>query len=104
MIIQLDHIPRPGETVLGGEFSTAAGGKGANQAVAAARAGGAVKLIARLGKDIFGDRAVEQFIRDGIDTTHVLRDAASPSGVALIFVGKDGENCIGVAGGANAKL
>lgn len=104
MVIQLDRIPRPGETVLGGEFTTAAGGKGANQAVAAARAGGDVTFVARLGRDVFGDQALAGFARDGIRTDFVFRDPRSPSGVALIFVAKDGENCIAVAGGANQRL
>ncbi len=104
MIIKLDHIPKPGETILGGEFATAAGGKGANQAVGAARAGGKVSFVARVGMDMFGDKAVAGFVREGIDTRHIYRDKASPSGVALIFVAKDGENSIAVAGGANSRL
>ena len=104
MIIQLDRIPRPGETILGGEFSTAAGGKGANQAVGAARAGGKVTFVARVGRDMFGDQAVAGFQRDGIVTDFVFRDQSAPSGVALIFVAKDGENSIAVAGGANSNL
>jgi len=104
MIIQLDRIPRPGETILGGEFTTAAGGKGANQAVGAARAGGNVTFVARVGRDMFGDQAVAGFERDGIVTDFVFRDPVAPSGVALIFVAKDGENSIAVAGGANSKL
>jgi ribokinase len=103
MILKLDRIPRPGETILGGEFVTAAGGKGANQAVAAARAGGAVTFVARVGKDMFGEQAVAGFKEHGINVEHVRYDAA-PSGVALIFVAADGENSIGVAGGANGKL
>jgi ribokinase len=104
MIIQLARIPRPGETVLGGQFSTAAGGKGANQAVAAARAGGQVTFVARVGQDMFGDRALAGFVQDGIDVQFVGRDLDLPSGVAFIFVAEDGENCIAVAGGANANL
>ena len=104
MIIKLDRIPRPGETILGGEFVTAAGGKGANQAVAAARAGGRVSFIARVGKDVFGDQAVAGFVNDRIDVDHVARDKAAPSGVALIFVARDGENSIAVASGANGRL
>jgi ribokinase len=104
MIIKLDRIPRPGETVLGGQFVTAAGGKGANQAVAAARAGAEVTFIARVGQDMFGDRAVAAFVEEGIDVAHIVRDPDCPSGVALIFVAKDGENSIAVAGGANGKL
>ena len=65
MIIKMDKIPRPGETLLGGDFSMAAGGKGANQAVAAARAGGDVTLVARVGPDMFGKNAVDGFKKDG---------------------------------------
>jgi len=104
MILQVPRIPRPGETVLGGEFSMAAGGKGANQAVAAARAGAAVWLVARVGRDLFGDRAVEGFREEGICVDFVFRDPNAPSGVALIFVAPDGENSIGVASGANGRL
>ena len=104
MIIKLDHIPRPGETILGGEFVTAAGGKGANQAVAAARAGGKVTFVARVGRDMFGDQAIAGFEKEKINTDHVSRDKFKPSGVALIFVAKDGENSIAVAGGANNGL
>ncbi len=104
MIINVDRIPRPGETLLGGRFSMAAGGKGANQAVAASRSNGKVTFIARLGRDLFGDKAIEGFKNDGIDVSNILRDAKRPSGVALIFVGKDGENSIGVASGSNAGL
>ena len=104
MIIKLDRIPRPGETILGGEFVTAAGGKGANQAVAAARAGGKVTLIARVGHDMFGEESIAGFRRAGINLNHIVRDAAAPSGVALIFVAKDGENSIAVASGANGRL
>ena len=104
MIIRLDRIPKPGETILGGNFLTAHGGKGANQAVGAARAGGNVTLVARVGRDVFGDQAIDAWREDGIVVDHVARDASAPSGVALIFVAKDGENSIAVASGANAKL
>jgi len=104
MIIRVPRIPRAGETLLGGEFFTAAGGKGANQAVGAARAGGKVALIARVGRDTFGDQAIAGLLRDGIDVSCVFRDKLTASGVALIFVAEDGENSIAVAGGANAKL
>jgi ribokinase len=103
MILKLDRIPKPGETILGGEFVIAAGGKGANQAVAAARAGGTVTLIARVGKDMFGEQALAGFLETGIDVGYIQRDKC-PSGVALIFVAKDGENSIGVGSGANSKL
>jgi ribokinase len=104
MILQMDHIPRPGETILGGQFSMAPGGKGANQAVAAARTGGDVTFLARVGADMFGRQAIEGFHKDGIDVQHVIEDEQAPSGVALIFVASDGENSIGVAPGANAQL
>jgi len=104
MIIRVPRIPRAGETLLGGEFFSAAGGKGANQAVGAARAGGKVAFIARVGRDAFGDQAIAGLRRDGVDVRYVFRDKRAASGVALIFVAKDGENSIAVAGGANAKL
>jgi len=103
MILKVDRIPKPGETILGGEFITAAGGKGANQAVAAARAGADVTLVARVGRDMFGEQAVAGFVAAGINADYVQYDE-SPSGVALIFVAKDGENSIGGGGGANGKL
>ncbi|MGE0103575.1 MAG: ribokinase [Blastocatellales bacterium] len=104
MIISMGRIPKPGETIIGGDFAMAAGGKGANQAVAAARAGGRVSFIARVGDDLFGEQAIRGFAADGIDVRHVQKDGSAPSGVALIFVGGDGENSIGVASGANARL
>lgn len=104
MIIKMDRIPKPGETVLGGEFASAAGGKGANQAVGAARAGGSVTFIARVGKDMFGEQAIAGFVADQINVQYIVRDQAAPSGIALIFVGKDGENSIAVASGANGRL
>jgi ribokinase len=104
MIVAVPRIPKPGETILGGRFSTAAGGKGANQAVAAARAGGEVALIARVGNDLFGAQALSGFRADGIDATHVTADPDQPSGVALILLARGGENSIAVAPGANAAL
>ncbi|HOX55846.1 MAG TPA: ribokinase [Candidatus Paceibacterota bacterium] len=104
MIIKVQRIPKPGETILGGEFASAAGGKGANQAVSAARAGGAVTFIASVGRDMFGDKAVAGFVADGINVDYIVRDRACPSGVALIFVARNGENSIAVASGSNAKL
>jgi ribokinase len=104
MVIKLGRIPRPGETLLGGEFVMAPGGKGANQAVAAARAGGNVCFVARVGKDVFGNKTLQNLKQDKIDVRHVSRDSAAPSGVALIFVARNGENSIAVASGANALL
>jgi ribokinase len=104
MIIKVPRIPNPGETVLGGKYSTAAGGKGANQAVAAARAGGRVTFVACVGNDVLGSQAIAGFKSDGIDVDYIKTDKTGPSGVALIFVEEQGENSIAVASGANAKL
>ncbi len=104
MIIKMERIPKPGETILGGKFHTAAGGKGANQAVAAARAGGNVTFVARVGDDMFGQQAIKGFKKDNINVENVLTDDSEPSGVALIFVDDNGENSIAVASGANAQL
>jgi ribokinase len=104
MVVRADRIPAPGETILGGEFLMAAGGKGANQAVAAARLGGEVTLVARVGNDVFGEEALAGFGREGINTEHVVKDSKRPSGVALILVDREGENVISVAPGANAAL
>ena len=104
MIVRVKRLPRAGETVLGEEFLTMSGGKGANQAVAAARAGAQVSLIARVGRDTFGDRAIAGYADDDIDTTQVSRDRSRASGAALIFVARDGANSIAVASGANNTL
>jgi ribokinase len=104
MVVQCPQLPAPGETVLGGDFIMAAGGKGANQAVAAARLGAQVEFVARVGRDVFGDAALQNFEREGLGTRFVVRDADAPSGIALIFVDERGENEIVVASGANMKL
>lgn len=104
MVIKASHLPQPGETILGGTFFMSAGGKGANQAVAAARLGGTVAFIAKIGYDIFGKQSIDLFEKEGIDTTAIVRDKMEPSGVALITVDDEGENCIVVAPGANAAL
>ncbi|HVU28288.1 MAG TPA: ribokinase [Verrucomicrobiae bacterium] len=104
MMVKVPRIPQPGETILGGEFITAAGGKGANQAVAAARAGGNVTFIARVGNDIFGTQAIASLVANRINTKFVFRDKNHPSGAALIFVANDGQNSIAVASGANGHL
>lgn len=104
MIVKVPRIPAPGETILGGKFVKAAGGKGANQAVAAARSGGDVVFIANTGNDSLGKEAIEGFKKEGINTDYIFEDSESPSGVALIFVGEDGENSIAVASGANGTL
>ena len=104
MIVRVPHIPKAGETVLGSKFSTAAGGKGANQAVAAARAGGNVTFVARLGTDDFANHTLADLEKDNINTDFVVRDKNAPSGVAQIMVADNGENCIAVASGANNSL
>ena len=104
MVIKADHLPVPGETVLGGNFFMNAGGKGANQAVAAARLNSDVTFIAKVGNDVFGKEAVELFNKENINTAFVFVDDKNPSGVALISVDAKGENCIAVASGANNFL
>ena len=103
MTVKTKELPRPGETVLGGVFTMGAGGKGANQAVAAQRLGGNVKFICKVGKDIFGDNSIAQYEKEGLDVSGILR-SDQPSGVALISVDQHAENCIVVASGANGDL
>ena len=102
MVVKTATLPRPGETVTGGEFLLAAGGKGANQAVAAARLGGAVTFIAKVGADSFGDLAIAGYKKEGIDTSQIGRENDHATGIALILVDQNGENLISVASGANA--
>ena len=104
MVVQPNHLPLPGETVLGGKFIMNPGGKGANQAVVAARLGGEVIFITRVGNDLLGKEAVEGFEHHGIDTSYITVDEETASGVALIMVDEKGENSISVALGANATL
>lgn len=104
MVINMERLPLPGETLLGGKFFMNPGGKGANQAVAAARLGGKVTFIAKVGNDPFGLRSIDQYKAEGISTKHVMVDKEHPSGVALILVDSHGENSIAVASGANAHL
>jgi ribokinase len=103
LIIRSPELPRPGQTVLGGEFSILPGGKGANQAVAAARAGAQVTFVGNIGQDRFGDEALARLRREGIDTRYLVR-SRSASGVALILVNQRGENLISVAGSSNDEL
>ncbi len=104
LMARTPRMPQPGETILGGPFHVGPGGKGANQAVAAARLGVAVQLVASLGEDSFGDQAQQNLVREGIDTSHVLRTGRTHTGAALIFVDAQGENMIVVAPGANDLL
>jgi len=104
MVIKTHNFPAPGETILGGRFLMNAGGKGANQAVAAARLGGMVTFVGKIGDDIFGKQAVQQLEDEGINVDFVAVDPENPSGVALITVDKKGENSIVVAPGSNGTL
>lgn len=101
LVVSVDHLPAPGETVLGGRFATHDGGKGANQAVAAARAGARVSLIGAVGADEHGHRSIEALRADGVELDRVRTLDGEPTGVALIVVGPRGENQIAVAPGAN---
>ncbi|MEN6410049.1 MAG: ribokinase [Anaerolineaceae bacterium] len=103
LVVRSPRHPQPGETILGGEFNTFPGGKGANQAVAAARLGASVEMIGRVGTDAFGDALLATVAKDGVSTAHILRDAAA-TGVALITVDAAGQNTIVVASGANARV
>ena len=104
MVVKSDRIPAVGETVVGGQFVMAPGGKGANQAVAAARLGAKVTFIAKVGQDTLGDEAIAGYEREGMVTDHILRDPKQATGVALILVDQRGENLISVASGANHAL
>ncbi len=104
LIIKVPEIPRPGETLLGGEFMTFPGGKGANQAVAAARAGGNVVFIASVGDDSYGAEAIKGYRLDNINTENIKVCKGVPSGIAMITISERGENAITVASGANAEL
>lgn len=104
MVITGDRLPAPGETVVGGRFVMFQGGKGANQAVAAARAGAQVALLARLGDDSLGKQALDSLNNEGIDTSLITIDRHAATGVALIMIDQYGENLISVAPGANNNL
>lgn len=104
LVTYVDHMPLRGETVEAPSFEMGHGGKGANQAIAAARLGSPVVMVTRVGEDAFADATLANFARNGIDTTHVLRTPGAPSGVAPIFVEPSGENSILIVKGANAHL
>lgn len=104
MIAQVSHLPRPGETVGQARFMQAYGGKGANQAVAAARMGGDVTFVTALGNDMYADLLKDYFSKEGIITDQIIIDTQNPTGTALILVAENAENCIAVAPGANGAL
>jgi ribokinase len=104
MRIRVDRMPEPGESILGNGFSTAPGGKGVNQAIAAARVGGLVTFIGRVGEDFFGQQAITGLHQAGINVDYVFKEAASSSGLAFSFVTGAGETSLAVASGANGHL
>ena len=104
MVAQVSHLPAPGETVGDANFMQSLGGKGANQAVAAARLGGFVTFVTSLGNDMYADILKNHFKKEGITTDYIIDDVNQPTGTALIFVADSGENCIAVAPGANYSL
>lgn len=104
LVVTTLDFPAPGQTVMGTGFMSNYGGKGANQAVAAARLGGDVTFISRVGDDSYGQEMRSHFEKEGINTRSVLTTSDVPTGTALITVNKNGENCIVVVGGANARL
>ena len=104
LVVSVAELPRPGETVTGGTFARHGGGKGANQAVAAARAGAHVAMVGAVGADDLGDEALRELAAEGIDVAAVARLDGVPTGVAAIVVDARGENFVAVASGANAAL
>ena len=104
MVAMTEVLPSPGETVMSREFMMTAGGKGANQAVAAARMGGDVTMIGRLGNDVFAEQSIKRLKSENINCEFITKDTEKSSGVALISVDQNGENHIVVAPGANETL
>jgi ribokinase len=104
LVVKSPRIPAVGETILGEDFIMTPGGKGANQAVAAAKLGAEVYFVAKLGDDVFGEQSLDNFEKEGVDTKYVSRSKDAPSGVALITVDRAGDNVIVVAPGANQRL
>ncbi|MEM9144081.1 MAG: ribokinase [Bacteroidota bacterium] len=104
MVVKTERFPQPGETLLGGDFYMFPGGKGANQAVAAARAGGPVAFVCCVGGDLFGQNALKGYEKEGLDVSSAKVVENATSGVALITVSEQGENQIVVASGTNALL
>jgi ribokinase len=104
LVVRTARIPRPGETVHGHDFHTVPGGKGANQAAAAARLGARVTMLGSVGQDAFGDAMLDNMMLQGVETGYIRRDRREPSGIALIEVQEDGDNSIVVAAGANGRV
>lgn len=104
MVIRAHNHPVPGEMVMGGQFFTTPGGKGANQAVTAARLGAAVTFLSKIGNDLFGRQAIQQLMEEGINTDHIVSDQRLPSGVAFITVDADARSSMTIAPGANSAF
>ncbi|MBM3149742.1 MAG: ribokinase, partial [Chloroflexi bacterium] len=104
LVVRAPHLPVPGETIIGSDFRTIPGGKGANQAVAAARLGTQVTMIGRVGDDDFGRAQLRNLNELGVDTTHVIVDRETATGIALITLDANGQNTIVLASGANMCL
>lgn len=104
MVIKSNSIPKPGETIIGGDFYSFQGGKGANQAVAASKLGGKVIFICKVGDDSLGNKSIKEYESHGINTEYICVEKDEHTGVALIMVDEEGENLISVASGANSKL
>lgn len=104
LAVRVPYTPKPGYTVIGGDFEIYPGGKGANQAVAAARMGAEVTMVGRVGKDNFGDTIIQSLLENTVKTSHVVKDSDAQTGIAMVAVAPDGENMIVTAPGANAKV
>jgi ribokinase len=104
LVVRVAHMPLAGETIFGHDFATIPGGKGANQAIAAARLGGKVTMIGRIGSDTFGETLIKNLKKEGVDTSFMQVDKDASSGIALITVDKSGQNSIVVVSGANMRL
>lgn len=104
LTVTVSRLPREGETILGGDLLLSNGGKGANQAVAALKAGAEVRFLAKVGRDPFGDRIYRDLVGAGLTADGLLRDESAPTGVALIVVDRQGRNQIAVAPGSNQLL
>lgn len=104
LVMRVPHLPRPGQTVIGQDLRESPGGKGANQAVAAARLGARCSLVGGIGDDTFGDKLLDALAASGVETGHVRRFVDCPSGVALIGVEDSGQNAITIIPGANGRL
>jgi ribokinase len=102
--VRADRLPRPCETVTGGDFMVSFGGKGANQALAALKAGAGVVFLSRIGRDTYGDLLYEHLVEEGLDPAGLLRDPEAPAGVALIAVDRAGNNQIIIAPGSNKRF